>query len=179
MRPAPAAVAAIAILLAGLAGGGVGGPAGAVAVAVIAAGLALVVVRMTIPPVERRPTPPRYGRPDPAGAFPRYRRLRSDLSWSRTSVRWYDSTVRPVLVRALRSVLAERHRLDLDTAPREACALLGAELWPLVDPAGTLPDRDDRVGVDTATLAALLDRLETLSLSAAPAAGQLRAEESR
>ncbi len=177
MRPPPAAAAAVTVLAAGVAGASVGGPAGAVVVASAAAGLALVIARTAVPGAEPRPDLPPRRHPDPTAGFPSYRRLRSDLGWARTSVRSYDSTLRPVFVRALRSVLADRHRVDLDTNPAAARALVGADLWPLVDPDGTLPDHGDRAGVDPVTVAAVLDCLESLDAAPPLRAVQRRSEE--
>ena len=59
-------------------------------------------------------------------------------------------------------MLEDRHRLDLDGAPGQARRLMGADLWPLVDPARPASDDSNAPGVDLPTLARIVTRLEEL-----------------
>src|SRR6266536_1561519 len=152
-----AAVCAVLVLAAGLARS-----AGALAVSAGAAGIALLAGRLAVPGPARRPARSRRGAADPDRAFPAYRRIRSELIWAATSGRSYDGRVRPLLAGLLRATLAERHRVELDSDPAAARDLLGADLWPLVDPDARLPDTQDRTGVDLPTITRIVDRLERM-----------------
>ena len=83
-------------------------------------------------------------------------RLRT-LSWAalRPDTGAWQHTTSPLLRDVLRHALHTRHGIDLDREPGRAKAVLPAELHPLVDDP-------DRAPVDTAHLAALVDRIEEL-----------------
>ena len=71
----------------------------------------------------------------------------------------FNATLRPQLQRLFAARLAERHGVDLYRRPERAKALVGADLWPWIDPErrpAHRPDHPERV------LRALLDRLEAL-----------------
>lgn len=157
-----ALVSAVSVLAAGGIGAGGARSAGAVAVSAAVAGLALLAARLTVPGLPRRAAPPPRAVADEAAAFPVYRRIRSDLMWAATSGRSYDGTVRPLLAGLAGAALADRHRVDLDADPVAARDLLGADVWPLVDPTARLPASGHRVGVDLRAITRVVERLETL-----------------
>lgn len=71
----------------------------------------------------------------------------------------FNATLRPQMQRLFAARLAERHGVDLYRAPERARALVGADLWPWIDPErrpARRPDDPERV------LRSLLDRLEAL-----------------
>jgi hypothetical protein len=70
----------------------------------------------------------------------------------------YAVTLRPQLQRLFAARLAERHGVRLYHRPDRAGALIGAELWPWIDPRSSPP----QPAVPPHILRALLDRLETL-----------------
>ncbi|WP_460110669.1 hypothetical protein [Streptomyces sp. YKOK-J1] len=69
-----------------------------------------------------------------------------------------DTLMRPQLQRLFAARLAERHGVALYRNPQRARALIGAELWPWVDPEATTPQPT----LPEAVLRSLLDRLEAL-----------------
>ncbi|WP_327292866.1 hypothetical protein [Streptomyces sp. NBC_01198] len=72
----------------------------------------------------------------------------------------FVATLRPQLQRLFAARLAERHGVELHRSPERAKALIGADLWPWIDPRtrpAHRPDDPERV------LRALLDRLEALA----------------
>jgi len=70
----------------------------------------------------------------------------------------FATTLRPQLQRLFAARLAERHGVDLHRGPERARALVGAELWPWLDPAAPPPEPR----LTEPALRALLDRLEAL-----------------
>lgn len=125
--------------------------------------LALVVLRALVPAAP--PAPPRPGRrppSDPGRDFPGYRRIRSALSWTNVSARHFDLTTRPLLQRLLAARIADRYGADAKRYPDRTRHLLGADLWPLLDPARPASSDGDAPGVDIDTLARVVDRLEAL-----------------
>jgi hypothetical protein len=70
----------------------------------------------------------------------------------------FATTLRPQLQRLFAARLAESHGIDLHRAPGAAGALVGAELWPWIDPIRPSPEPE----LPEPVLAALLDRLDTL-----------------
>lgn len=123
----------------------------------------LLAVRRRLPtPTARRPRPPK---PQPGLAnagFPGYRRLQSMLAWSEQSARHFDGAVRPTLQRLTAELLAERRGIDLAAERDRARAILGAELWPLVDPARPRSTDSTSSGVPLDRVGQLVSRLEEL-----------------
>jgi hypothetical protein len=111
------------------------------------------------------PAPRRRRRPSPAvdnAAFRAYREVAEQLSWAAVSPRHYDLVTRPLLVRLAAARLADRHRVDLRTQPEAARALLGADVWPWVDPHREVSRDSQPPGVGRETLTRVVDRLEGL-----------------
>ena len=97
-----------------------------------------------------------------AADFPAYRKIAADVGWASFSRRHYDYVVRPLLIRVLAAVLAERHRIDLTTQPERARQLVGEDLWPLVDPGARRSEDSHAPGVSLAAITRVVDRLEEL-----------------
>lgn len=70
----------------------------------------------------------------------------------------YLSSLRPQLQRLYAARLSERHAVSLHTEPAKAAALVGADLWPWVDPAQPPPSTT----IPADRLDALIDRLDAL-----------------
>ena len=68
------------------------------------------------------------------------------------------TVMRPQLQRLFAARLAERHGVAMYRNPQRARALVGAELWPWIDPGATAV----RPTLPEPVLRSLLDRLETL-----------------
>jgi hypothetical protein len=108
-------------------------------------------------PLGRRNQPPVR-----ASDFPTFLKISSDLGWASVSGWHYDHGTRPLLVRVMKTALAERHQLDVASDPARARQLVGEDIWPYLDPYSP-PAKDSRVpGVDPRTLARIVDRLEHL-----------------
>ncbi len=69
-----------------------------------------------------------------------------------------DTQLRPQLQRLFAARLAERHGVAMYRNPQRARVLVGAELWPWIDPEATAPQPT----LPEPVLRALLDRLEAL-----------------
>jgi hypothetical protein len=94
--------------------------------------------------------------------FPTFLKISSDLGWASVSGWHYDHGTRPLLVRVMKTALAERHQFDAASDPERARRLIGEDIWPYLDPSSP-PAKDSRVpGVDPRTLARIVDRLEHL-----------------
>ncbi|MUN39003.1 hypothetical protein [Actinomadura litoris] len=137
---------------------GVGAVAGRAEGAVAAAtGLAVVVMAAALPATPRTPrSDGGYAapEPDPLAPFVTYRKIETSLGWANTSGTHYDRVVRPLLARLLAERLLERHGVDMAARPDLARDLVGPELWPYFDPAGTGARTGDAV------LRRLVERLE-------------------
>ncbi|MEU2881163.1 hypothetical protein ABZ651_34290, partial [Streptomyces sp. NPDC007070] len=70
----------------------------------------------------------------------------------------FRAVMRPQLQRLFAARLAERHGVAMHRSPERARALVGAELWPWIDPGATAPAPT----LPEPVLRALLDRLEAL-----------------
>ncbi|MFC1416618.1 hypothetical protein [Streptacidiphilus cavernicola] len=101
---------------------------------------------------------------------------------ARESLAGYELHLRPLLQRLYAVRLAERHGISLHTEPRRAAAVVGADLWPWIDPArarqsreatapvasgrgGSVPRVDPRIAPGPPPdhiLTALVERLEAL-----------------
>lgn len=162
------AVLAAAAVAAGLglaAGYAVAGPFGLIVTAIVLAALAILAVRATAgqPDTGRAAVRDERGRPaDGAAAFRSYRKIAADLGWAGVSRRHYDISVRPLFARLLAAVLADRHRIDLARDRDRARHAVGEDVWPLIDPARPASADDHAPGVEAATLARIVDRLEEL-----------------
>ncbi len=160
-----ALIAGAAAAIAGLAAGYTsGGPRGLVIVGTILAAAALLAARAAAIPaapwrLARRGRAPSDVSP---ADFPAYRQIAADVGWGEYSRRHYDRVTRPMLGRLLGAVLAERYRLDMGQHPQEARRLVGADLWPLIDPSARPSDGSEAPGVGVATLEQIVDRLERL-----------------
>jgi hypothetical protein len=122
----------------------------------------LVVIRARLPRGPRRPRRPRRPVPFLNADFPAYRRIEEALVWAPVSARHFDHAVRPLLARLLAAVLAERHGVDMATDPATARRAIGADLWPLVDPARPVSDSTRDAGVPLPVVLRFLDRLGAL-----------------
>ncbi|MFH9672265.1 hypothetical protein ACH4L5_08275 [Streptomyces sp. NPDC017405] len=69
-----------------------------------------------------------------------------------------DTVLRPRLQRLFAARLAERHGVAMYPEPHRARALVGAELWPWLDPEAAAPQPT----LPEPVLRSLLDRLEAL-----------------
>ncbi|MFD7079976.1 hypothetical protein [Streptomyces sp. NPDC059918] len=69
-----------------------------------------------------------------------------------------DTVMRPQLQRLFAARLAERHGVAMYRNPQRARALVGADLWPWIDPEATVPQPT----LPELVLRSLLDRLEAL-----------------
>lgn len=93
-----------------------------------------------------------------APALGEWRRLVDKSIGDRAGVH-FEATLRAQLQRLFAARLAQRHGVEMYRDPRRAEALVGADLWPWIDPGrrpGQPPDDPGQV------LRALLDRLEAL-----------------
>ncbi|QNP74784.1 hypothetical protein IAG44_38610 [Streptomyces roseirectus] len=70
----------------------------------------------------------------------------------------FATVMRPQLQRLFAARLAQRHGVAMYRNPGRARSLVGAELWPWIDPGATAP----RSTLPEPVLRSLLDRLETL-----------------
>lgn len=96
--------------------------------------------------------------------FPTFDSVSSDVSWATKSGRDFDLYIRKRFMRIARVKLLDLN-LDLDALaddPVRARAVLGNELWQVVDPAREHSKDRDRGGVNPAELHRLLDQLESI-----------------
>jgi hypothetical protein len=94
--------------------------------------------------------------------FPAYRNITAELTWAGTSRRHYDHGLRPLLARLVTARLAERHGLDAARQPERAAAILGEDVWPLVDPSRPASNDRDAPGVSLTALTRIVTKLEEL-----------------
>src|SRR5262245_2047494 len=125
--------------------------------------LGILALRAQLPRGPRRPRRRRPPVPFLNADFPAYRRIEDTLFWSPVSARHFDHAVRPLLSRLLAAVLAERHGVDMTSDPAAAQAAIGADLWPLVDPARPTSDDTRAPGGPLPIVMRFLDRLEALA----------------
>jgi len=98
--------------------------------------------------------------------FPTFDSVASDVSWATKSGRDFDLYIRKRFARIARAKLLDLN-LDLDTLaddPARARAVLGPELWLVVDPTREQSRDRDGGGVNTAELHRLLDQLESIGV---------------
>jgi hypothetical protein len=162
-------IATVFVVAAALAGGAVAGWPGVAVVAIVAAAIAMVVVRGVIPRSAAQSV--RHTRDKQvARAIAGYAQRRYVVAASVSSKAFYEADLRPVLEHLLAARLAEKHGINLYTEPAAAratfCRNRGDEaLWRLVDPAQVPPpDRRELEGhgIPRRTLARLVNRLEQL-----------------
>ena len=91
-----------------------------------------------------------------------FRRVTEQLSWAAVSPRHYDGATRPLLQRLMASRLAERHGVDVHRSPDAARALVGADLWPWLDPARPASTSSRPPGLAPRDLERVVERLEAL-----------------
>lgn len=92
-----------------------------------------------------------------APALGRWRRMVADTLADEEGEH-FRTVMRPQLQRLFAARLAERHGVAMHRDPGRARALVGAELWPWIDPAAPAP----RSALPGPVLRSLLDRLEAL-----------------
>ncbi|MGD0701838.1 MAG: hypothetical protein ABSA02_18385 [Trebonia sp.] len=162
-------IAAVAVVVAALAGAAVAGWPGVVAVAVAATVLALIVLRGTIPRSSAQAFR-RAKEKQQARSISGYGQRRFIVATSFGSRAGYESDLRPVLEHILAARLADSHGVNLYTEPEPArrafCRTRADEsLWPWIDPAQALNTDDrqrQRQGIPRRTLGHLITRLEQL-----------------
>jgi hypothetical protein len=90
--------------------------------------------------------------------------IAAELGWAKVSRRHFDRTPRRMLQRIAAAALDDRAGLDFYSARdrQQAIALIGPQLWPLLDPQRPPSTDSDAPGVDPRTIDRLLTRLETL-----------------
>ena len=138
------------------------GLGGVLIVLVVGAAAVGVAVPLRLPKARRPRHRQRPSVPMADAAFPDYRRIVDALSWASVSPRHYDVATRPLLQRLLAGRLAERHGIDLQTHPERARDMVGADIWPLLDPRRPARDTSAPPGVDMAVVAQIVERLERL-----------------
>jgi hypothetical protein len=143
-----------------LAGTMLAGELGLVVVGIGLSGVALIAVRRRLP--TDHVTPARRTAPaDAINAFPAYRAIRFTLGWASAadSTNRHGRAVRPLLARLAAAVLAHRRHVDPHREPERARALLGPDLWRLVDSHGPAHGKES---VADEEVHRLVDRLEEL-----------------
>jgi hypothetical protein len=93
-----------------------------------------------------------------------FRDIAAELGWAKVSRRHFDRTPRHILQRVAAAALDDRAGIDFYSARDRdrAIALIGPELWPLLDPQRPASTDSDTRGVDPRTIDRLLTRLESL-----------------
>jgi hypothetical protein len=105
-----------------------------------------------------RASRPRF-EPNTVEATPAYRRYLVAAAWAGGSTRNWDHSVRPVLAELVELALADRHPASGDLKA-EARALLGPELWALVDREVKRSEDRTTPGAGRDALLRILDRVE-------------------
>jgi hypothetical protein len=159
-------VAAVAVVVAGATGYAMAGWPGLGIVAVVAAVIALAVIRILLPQATadaaRKAREKRTARPVSG-----YSHRRFVVASGVSSRAFYDLELRPVLEHLLAARLAERHGINLYQDPEAARRVLckqrrDAVLWQWIDPAAAAPSQPGRRGIPRYVLARLIERLEHL-----------------
>jgi hypothetical protein len=140
----------------------VAGRSGALISISLVAAVPLIVLAYSLGRPASRPRPPE--REPPPEGWQTFTDIAIELGWAKVSRRHFDHRPRRVLQRVTAAALETRAGVDF-FSPRDrerAIALIGADLWPLVDPQRK-PSTDSRApGLDPATIDRLLTRLERL-----------------
>jgi hypothetical protein len=161
-------IAAVAVVVAAVAGYLAAGWAGLAVVAVATAAGVMVLVRALLPQLTPDAAKKAIQRPR-ARMLTGYSHRRFVVRNAMRSRHYYDVELRPVLEHLLAARLAERHGVHLYQDPEAARRLLcrharDAGLWQWIDPR-TRPqarESEERRGIPRHTLARLIDRLEKL-----------------
>jgi len=161
---APRTAAAIGACLGLGVGFLVAGPVGLIVTGTVVAAAGMLAARAAVGYGDARAAvrDQQIGSDDDARAFRTYRKIAGDLGWAVVSRRHYDHGVRQLLARQLTAALADRHGIDVAREPEKARRLVGADLWPLINPAQPFSNDDRAPGVDRATLTRIVERLEEL-----------------
>ncbi len=162
------AIAAVAVLVAALAGGAVAGWSGVTAVAAATAVIALLLLRVIVPRSAAQALRQKKAR-QRAGAIHGYAQRRFVVATSLSSRPVYEADLRPALEHVLAARLSENHAVNLYTDPEAArrvfCRTRRDEgLWRWIDPGQALEgaERGRSPGIPRRTLARLIIRLEQL-----------------
>ena len=113
----------------------------------------------------RAPHPPAAASGQPADdGWQTFHDIAAELGWAKVSRRHFDRTPRRILQRVAAAALDDRAGIDFYSARDRdrAIALIGPELWPLLDPQRPASTDSDTRGVDPRTIDRLLTRLESL-----------------
>jgi hypothetical protein len=162
-------IAAIAVIVAAVAGGAVAGWPGLVIVTAVTSVIAVLLLRGVIPRSAAQALRQKKDK-QRARAISGYAQRRFVVATSLTSRPMYESDLRPVLEHILAARLAENHAVNLYTEPDQArkafCRTRGDEsLWRWIDP-GQSPDADERAqnsrSISGRSLSRLITRLEQL-----------------
>jgi hypothetical protein len=163
------ALAGVTVVAVAVAAGAVAGWPGVATVAIVAAALAMVVLRGLAP---RSAAQTIRLAPDKqvARAITGYAARRAIVASSLTSRAFYETDLRPILEHLLAARLADNHAINLYQDPAGArrvfCRSHGDQaLWTWVDPARRLRGEDpgmQRAGIPRRTLTRLINRLEQL-----------------
>jgi hypothetical protein len=86
-------------------------------------------------------------------------RIERRLGWGRYSTGDFNYRVRPMLRRLVAHRLRENHRVDIDSRPDDAIALVSEDLWSLV--IAKEPPESERV-IGTAEIALMVDEIERI-----------------
>lgn len=129
----------------------------------------LLSVRLTVAPVpsarpvpQATPGPAPPPREDPDLPFRDHRDIELALGWADSSARIYDHAARPLVRDIADRVLAARRGIDTRHDPDAVRALVGEELWPLLDPSRPVADDDRLPAPGLTALDRLARRLEEL-----------------
>ena len=100
---------------------------------------------------------------DPDG-WQTFRQISAELGWASVSRRHFDAHPRQMLQRVAAAALEDRAGVDFhDPRDRDrAIALIGPDLWPLLDPQRPASSDSHAPGLDPATVDRLLTRLESM-----------------
>lgn len=140
----------------------VAGRSGALVSVSLMAGVAVIVLVYALgrpAPRPAVPEPPR--RPD---GWTTFSNIAGELGWAKVSRRHFDHAPRRMLQRVAAAALDRRAGVDFYAAQDRdrAIALIGPDLWPLIDPQRKPSTDTSAPGLDPATIDRLLTRLETL-----------------
>jgi len=111
--------------------------------------------RGTVPAV-LSPRPPRYVHPESLS------RMTDDVALAQAGEFDVHFRLRPLLRDIATAGLAMQSGIDLDRQPVRACERLSPETWELVRPERPRPERGKTTGIETASLAAVVDELERI-----------------